>query len=229
MLCQLYSVYRTVQRRPAEQDDKSCASTDQQGVGENAQGLDQSLFDRMCDGCGGRHVRGRTHPSLVAEQAALDSLHQGGSDRAAYRLFPSESTAYDQFDDGRQFCDIEQYDPQCECHVSQCHHGDEYAADFGYSLDSSKNNDKCQYRQYRTYDFRIETERALHGLADRVALYRVEREAESDRDQDSEQCAHPVQPQSVSHIVSRSSDKGVLPFPFVKLCERRLDKSAGRT
>ena len=46
--------------------------------------------------------------------------------------------AYDQFDDGRQFCDIEQYDPQCECHVSQCHHGDEYAADFGYSLDSAE-------------------------------------------------------------------------------------------
>mgnify|MGYP006974940107 FL=1 len=99
MLCQLYPVYRTVQRRPAEQDDKSRAGTDQQGVGENTQSLDQSLFDRMCDGCRGRYVRSRSHTCLVAEQAALDPLHQSGTDRTACRLFPSESAAYDQFDD----------------------------------------------------------------------------------------------------------------------------------
>ena len=229
MLCQLYPVYRTVQRRPAEQDDKSRAGTDQQGVGENTQSLDQSLFDRMCDGCRGRYVRSRSHTCLVAEQAALDPLHQSGADRTACRLFPSESAAYDQFDDGRQFRYIEQYDPRGERHVSQCHYGDDHAADFGYSLDSSEDNGKCQYGQYRAYDPRIETERTLHGGANRVALYRVERETEGDGDQDGEQYAHPVQSQSVSHIVGGPPDEGFFSFPFVKLCECRFDKSAGRT
>ena len=80
-----------------------------------------------------------------------------------------------------------------------------------------------------TYDFRIETERALHGGANRVALYRVERETEGDGDQDGEQYAHPVQSQSVSHIVGGPPDEGFFSFPFIKLCECRFDESAGRT
>ena len=140
----------TVQTVPdvffAEKNDESGTGADEQCIGKHSQCLDESLFGRMGDMGGSCRIRGRTHTGFVAKQPAFDTLHQGGSDSSSDGLVPSESAADNLFDDSRNPVDVAEYDKQCQQDVAYSHDGNNDAADGGYPLHASEDDNQCKYR-----------------------------------------------------------------------------------
>ena len=95
LLGQLNAIDRTIQRNPTEEDDKSGTGTDDQGIGKDTQGLNQSLLDRMRYLGRSSCIGGRSHPGLVAEEPSFDALHQSGPHHSSASRIPLEGTGKD--------------------------------------------------------------------------------------------------------------------------------------
>lgn len=209
-LGQLHAVGRTVQWRAAEKDDESGAGADNQGIGEDAQCLNQPLLDGVADVCRCCHVGGGTHAGFVAEQSALNALHQCHADAAAQCLFPTEGMADNQRDDRWKFLDVQQDDGECQEDVAQCHDGNKDAAHFGDALHAAEDDNQGTHGDDAAHRGVVESESPLEGCAKSVALHGVEGETESDGDKYGEQRAHPRLFQPFAHIVGGTAYVGVL-------------------
>ena len=228
LLRQLDAVDRAVERHPTEQDDEGRAGTDDQRVRKDAERLDQPLLDGVRDVRRRRDVGRRAHAGLVAEQAALDALHDGRADAAARRRAPAEGALDNACEDLGQLLQVHRHDDQGQQDVAQRHDRDEPAADARDAVDAAKDDHQRQECEEEAHPCRVETEGRFPGGADRVALHRVEGEAKGDGDQDGEQDAHPTAPQALFHIIGRPADERLLAFLLIKLGQRRLDKRARR-
>ena len=177
--------------------------------------------------CG--YVRRRAHACLVAEQAALDALHERCTGTAAHRLLPTEGIGDDQLHDLGQPPEIEEHDAQRKDDIPQCHDRDDHPAHPGDTVDASEDDQQREQRQAGADPMVGEAESTLPGRADRVALHRVEGETECHGDQHGEEDAHPAFAQSAFHVVGRAADIGVPPLAFVELSEGRFDEGTRRT
>lgn len=188
--------------------------------------LDQPLLDGMRDmGRGGDIGRG-THARLVAEQPPLDALHQRGSHAAAHRLLPAESVGDDQLHDFGQPPEIEEHHAQRKGDIPQRHDRDHHPAHAGDAVNAAEDNAQRQQRQGDADPMVVEAESALPCGADRIALHRIEGEAERDGDQYGKDHAHPAPAQSPFHIIGRTADIGIPAAAFVELGEGRFDEGA---
>nr|DAL56230.1 MAG TPA_asm: hypothetical protein [Caudoviricetes sp.] len=210
----------------AEEDDEGRAGADEQRVGEDTEGLDQPLLHRMRDVGRGGDVRGRTHAGLVAEQTALDALHERRASRSAQDRTPAEGLGEDQPEHLGQPADVEQDDAQGQQDVAQGHDRDDHAADPGDAVDAAEDDEERERGEPDADPVRIEPEGPLPCGADRVALHRVEGKPERYGDQHGEQHAHPPFSEPVLHIVGRAADVGVAAAAFVELRKGRFDEGA---
>ena len=78
-LSELNAIEAVVSVHTAEQNDKGCATANEQGVGEDAERLHQSLLDGMADICNAGRTGSRAFTGLVGEQSALDTRHHHGA------------------------------------------------------------------------------------------------------------------------------------------------------
>ena len=163
----------------------------------------------MCDVCGGCHIGSGTHTCFIAEQSPLDALHQCDTYTATQCLLPAEGMADDEFDNGRKFSDVDSYNNQCQSNISQCHNGDNNAAHFSNALYTTEDNKQRGYGNNPSYDGMVETERMFKSCTQRIALYGVEGEAESDRNEYGKYSTHPRLFQSFPHIISGTANERV--------------------
>ena len=190
----------------AEEDDEGCTGTDNQRVGEYAQGLDESLLHGVSDIGRSSHVRCRTHTGFVAEETALDTLHQGHTDTATQGLFPTEGRAYDELDDIRQVGDVHAYDDEGQNDVSQGHDRHDDAAYLGNALDTTEDNHEREHGEDDAHPSIVELEGLLEGCTDGVALHGVEGKGKGEDDEHGKEYAHPRLLETLLHVVSRTTD-----------------------
>ena len=105
----------------AYEDDEGGAGADDQSVGEDSEGLDESLFYGVGGVCGCGHVRSRAH--AVPESECI------GDDQAQHL---------------RYFIDIHGYDDKRQGDVEKCHHGDQQAAHAGDAPDAAEDDHEGQ-------------------------------------------------------------------------------------
>ena len=157
-LGELDAVHRGV-ADSANEDDEGGAGADDQGVGEDSEGLDEALLYGVGGiGCG-RHVRSRAHTGLIAEHSALDALHDGGADASSGQFPPSSAVSVpeaecvrdDQAEYLGNFSYIHGYDDKRQGDVEEGHHGDEQAAHAGDAPDAAEDDHEGQDREDDTH------------------------------------------------------------------------------
>ena len=136
-------------------------------------------------------------------------MHQCNTYATTQCLLPAEGMANDEFDNGRKFSDIDSYNDQCQSNISQCHNGNNNAAYFSNALYTTEDNKQCGYGNNPSYDGVVETECMFKSCTQRIALYGVEGEAESDRNEYGKHSTHPRLFQSFSHIISGTANERV--------------------
>ena len=91
-----YDAVASVCVKSTQQDDEGGTSTNDEGIGEDAQTLQQPLIDGMRYGGCGSGIGGATFTCFVREESALHTLHHSYSYGSSCSLFPSESTTDDE-------------------------------------------------------------------------------------------------------------------------------------
>ena len=162
----------------------------------------------MCHIGRSSHVRSRTHTGFVAEQTALDTLHQGHTDTAAQSLFPTEGAAYNQLDDIRQVGDVHAHNHESQQDITQCHDRNDDAAHLGDALDTPEDNHQRKHGEDDAHGSMVELEGLLESGTDGIALYGIERKGKGKDDEDGKQYTHPRLLQPLLHVVGRTADIG---------------------
>ena len=94
-LCEDDAVQLRVFIDTADKDDERSAGTDDEGVGEDTEGLDEALLNGMRDGGGSGSIGGTAFAGLVGKETTLDAIHDGGTNGTADGLMQSERTIDD--------------------------------------------------------------------------------------------------------------------------------------
>ena len=141
----------------AEYDQRG-AGADDEGVGENAECLDEALFDRVADICGRRCVRGAAFAGFVGEYAAFEAHQYGHSYRSASRLTEAECAAdYDSENLGDGSYVGDDY-PQGYAEVGQGHEGHDVGAYFGYALYAAEDDGQGEHAEGYGHQHRRDVE-----------------------------------------------------------------------
>lgn len=176
----------------ADEDDEGGAGADDEGVGEDAEGLDEALLDGVGHGGGGGGIGGAALAGFVGEEATLDAVHDGGSDGAAHGLVQTEGAVEDEAEDAGHGAEIHSDDDDGQEEIADGHHGHEDGADMGDALDAAEDDDEGQHDEDDAHDGGAPAEGALHGAADGVGLNGVVGQTEGQGDEHGEEHGHPA-------------------------------------
>ena len=124
---------------PGEQDDEGGDSADHDRVDEDAQGLHESLLDRVGDGGGGCDVGDRSLTGLVGEQASAGAVEKCGGESPGgpgEGLVDSEGALEDGEDRSRDRGDVQHQDGHSDEGVDHRHDRHEPLRDGSDRLDA---------------------------------------------------------------------------------------------
>lgn len=199
----------------AQQDDEGGAGADDEGIAEDADGLYFALIDGVGDICRGGHIGCGAHAGFVAVEAAADALLDGGAKPTGKPLLPTEGVGDDEGEDGGDGGDVHGDDDEGKRHVAQRHDGHDDAADAGDALDAAKDDDEGAEGERDAHVDRRDGKGFFKGLADGVALHRVEGKAKGEDEEEGEDGAHPRFFEPLAHVVGGTTNEGGFAPDFV--------------
>ena len=136
-------------------------------------------------------VGGRTHTSLIGEQAALCTLRNGGLDgiaeAAADDGLRSEGILEDHAEGRGDILDTRDENDETAEQEDRSHDGDDLLGDGGKTLHAADEDEAADGDEHETNDPGRDAEGSLHRGADGVGLHHAAEEAKRQRDGDGEE------------------------------------------
>ena len=216
---------------PGEQDDEGGDGTHHDRVHEDAQGLHESLLDRVGDGGGGCDVGDRSLTGLVGEQASAGAVEKCGGESPGgpgEGLVDSEGALEDGEDRSRDRGDVQHQDGHGDEGVDHRHDRHEPLRDGSDRLDALEDDRRGDDNQCNGGHPRLDVEGALHRGGDGVGLGGLVGEAEDEGDDDGEELGGGLGPQAALDVVGRAAAEGAVGVgDLVELGEGGLDESGG--
>ena len=151
----------------SQQHYKSGTAADHDGVDEDAQRLYQPHLDRVIAGGGCRRAGGRTAARFVGEEAALDAVHQHGTEAARSRLPQTKGFGEDPAQHRRDMGDVGRDDEEGHNKIADRHDRHDDVQTFDGSI-LAQDDDRRQRHQRDGGNDGRDLERILEGGADRI-------------------------------------------------------------
>ena len=190
----------------ADEHQEGRAAAHEQSVGKHAQGLDETLLNRMGDIGRGCHIGCTTLSRLVAEQTTPDTDHNGHAQTTTCHLFKAEGIGDDQFQDMRHQVNVHDDNYQRKNQIAKRHKRHEDTAHTGNALNTAESDKQSDRRDNGTHHQGVEPESLVQRSADGIALDGVIGEAEGERDEHSKQSRHPLVVEAAADVISRATD-----------------------
>ena len=217
-----FDAVRPVRIKSGAEDDEGGAGTYDEGIGEDAQGLYESLLDGVRHAGGSCGVRRTALAGFVAEESALE----------AHKHRPADGTSYDGrqaegiFDDDAQHAgdklQIRQHYPHGNGEIAQCHDGDDDGTHLRYALYAAEDDEEGEGGQGGCHPVWAYAEGLREGRGDGVGLHHIVRQSELADDGYGEDAGKPAFADALGDIVGRPADEGVLRTLLEQLCQRTL-------
>ena len=212
----------------ADEDDKGGTRTDQQRIGKDTQGLDESLLDGMADGSRSRHVGGTTLACLIREESALNAIHHRSTNAATRNLTDAKGIGHDDFQHMGDQSGIHHDDRDGQQQIADGHEGHQDRTHLSNTLNTTE-DDKQRHRcQHAADPERRQSEGLLHGTTDGISLNGIVRQAKLTGNEHRKQDRHPPLMQTTLDIIGRTADERVLVLLLEQLRQRRLYERRSR-
>lgn len=212
------------------EDDQSGGGAHDEGVHENAEGLDHSLLDGVLYVSGGGDVSDGTETGLVGEHTPLESGDDYGSHGSSKGTGHSEGVAEDHGDRVDYAVYVEAYGNDGEDDPQDGHDGNDLGGELGDGLESLEQDHCRKARDDQGEDevVVIELERAAEGVGGVTGLDSDESDSESKNEEYCGDDPDPSASETFQSVICRTAvEVAVLLLLLVYLSESGLHEAAG--
>lgn len=212
--------------------DDECGHGAYDGVDQDTEGLGETLGHRVADIRHGREVGDGTDSGLVGEDTPLHSDDQHGTDTSSDGCGYGERVGEDGCEGIDDTIVVHHDGYEADDYPDECHDRDDTDGHVGDPLDTADDNECGQQGEDDREDELVvlEVEGTDHRLGHAADLHRDESDDVHQHDDDGDYDGHPLETESVGHVVCGSAvELTVVRAHLVYLSDRGLQEAGGHT